>query len=57
MKNHEEDRQADSESASYQPNDTGQVNFFFFMNEDNNQSKGSAKLYGDFNIIVFIIGS
>ena len=24
------------------------------MNEDNNQSKGSAKLYGDFNIIVFI---
>lgn len=31
--------------------------FFFFMNEDNNQCKGSEKLYGDFNIIVFIIGS
>ena len=35
----------------------GKLTFFFFMNEDNNQSKGSAKLYGDFNIIVFIIGS
>lgn len=37
LKNHDEDRQADSESASYQPNDTGQVNFFFITNEDNNQ--------------------
>lgn len=45
LKNHDKDRQADSESASYQPNDTGQVNFFFFItNEDNNQCSRFCKI-------------